>query len=162
VVVEVDEEMEREDERGVAKRPDLNELDVPEWAELALDKVEWMENGGSKLYCSASPAGDGDSEPQAGRSNWGLGFDCERGPALPPARSVRPACGVYKTRQSQDRAGRSGQRLRPPPPALPVRIGRYCPRRRQKKGLLFERASHCDMYRHIWWCMAAGTSATSE
>ena len=40
-VVEGDEEMEREDERGVAKRPDLNELDVPEWAELALDKVEW-------------------------------------------------------------------------------------------------------------------------
>jgi len=39
--VEEDEEMEREDERGVAKRPDLNELDVPEWAELALDKVEW-------------------------------------------------------------------------------------------------------------------------
>jgi hypothetical protein len=25
---------------GVAKRPDLNELDVPEWAKLALDKVE--------------------------------------------------------------------------------------------------------------------------
>jgi hypothetical protein len=40
-VVEEDEEMEREDERGVAKRPDLNELDVPEWAELALDKIEW-------------------------------------------------------------------------------------------------------------------------
>jgi hypothetical protein len=40
-VVEEDEETEREDERGVAKRPDLNELDVPEWAELALDKVEW-------------------------------------------------------------------------------------------------------------------------
>ena len=40
-VVEEDEEMEREDERGVAKRPDLNELDVPEWAELASDKVEW-------------------------------------------------------------------------------------------------------------------------
>jgi hypothetical protein len=40
-VVEVDEEMERQDERGVAKRPDLNELDVPEWAELALDKIEW-------------------------------------------------------------------------------------------------------------------------
>ena len=39
--VEKDEEMEREDGRGVAKRPDLNELDVPEWAELALDKVEW-------------------------------------------------------------------------------------------------------------------------
>jgi hypothetical protein len=40
--VEEDEEMEREareDERGAAKRPDLNELDVPEWAELALDKV---------------------------------------------------------------------------------------------------------------------------
>jgi hypothetical protein len=40
-VVEEDEEVEREDERGMAKRPDLNELDVPEWAELALDKVEW-------------------------------------------------------------------------------------------------------------------------
>jgi hypothetical protein len=42
--VEEDEEMEREDERGVAKRPDLNlnELDVSEqWAELALDKIEW-------------------------------------------------------------------------------------------------------------------------
>jgi hypothetical protein len=26
---------------GEAARPDLNELDVPEWAELALDKVEW-------------------------------------------------------------------------------------------------------------------------
>jgi hypothetical protein len=39
--VEEDAEMEREDERGVAKRPDLNELNVPEWAELALDKVEW-------------------------------------------------------------------------------------------------------------------------
>jgi hypothetical protein len=37
-VVEEDEEMEREDERGVAKRPDLSELNVPEWAELALDK----------------------------------------------------------------------------------------------------------------------------
>jgi hypothetical protein len=31
--VKEDEEMEREDERGVAKRPDLNELDVLEWAE---------------------------------------------------------------------------------------------------------------------------------
>jgi hypothetical protein len=31
-----DEGMEREDERGVAKRPDLNELDVSEWAELAV------------------------------------------------------------------------------------------------------------------------------
>jgi hypothetical protein len=35
--IEEDEETEREDERGVAKWPDLNELDVPEWAELALD-----------------------------------------------------------------------------------------------------------------------------
>jgi hypothetical protein len=34
MLVEEDEEMEREDERGAAKRPDLNELDVPEWAEL--------------------------------------------------------------------------------------------------------------------------------
>ena len=24
----------------VVKQPDLNELDVPEWAELALDKIE--------------------------------------------------------------------------------------------------------------------------
>jgi hypothetical protein len=47
----------------VAKRPDLNELDVPEWAELALDKKS---NGGS--YCSASPSRDGDSEPQAERN----------------------------------------------------------------------------------------------
>jgi hypothetical protein len=39
--VEENEEMKREDERGVAKRPDLNELDVLDWAELALDKVEW-------------------------------------------------------------------------------------------------------------------------
>jgi hypothetical protein len=38
--VEEDEEMEREGKRGAAKRPDLNELDVPEWAELVLDKVE--------------------------------------------------------------------------------------------------------------------------
>jgi hypothetical protein len=35
-----DEEIERVDERGVTKRPDLNELDVPDWAELALDEVE--------------------------------------------------------------------------------------------------------------------------
>ena len=41
--VEEDEELEREDEGGMAKRPDLNKLDVPEWAELALDKVEWRE-----------------------------------------------------------------------------------------------------------------------
>jgi hypothetical protein len=43
VAGEEDEEMERKDERGVAKRPDLNELNVPEWAELALvsDKPEW-------------------------------------------------------------------------------------------------------------------------
>jgi hypothetical protein len=41
-VVEEDEEMEREDERGMTKRSDLiNELDVSEWAELALDKVGW-------------------------------------------------------------------------------------------------------------------------
>jgi hypothetical protein len=36
-----DEEMERENERGVAKRPDPNELDMPEWAELVLDEIEW-------------------------------------------------------------------------------------------------------------------------
>ena len=38
--VDEDEELEREDERGVAKQPDLNNLDVPEWAEPALDKIE--------------------------------------------------------------------------------------------------------------------------
>jgi hypothetical protein len=32
--VEEDEEREREDERRMAKRSDLNELDVPEWAVL--------------------------------------------------------------------------------------------------------------------------------
>jgi hypothetical protein len=41
--VEEDEEMEREDVRGVVKWPDPNELDVPEWAELALDKIERRE-----------------------------------------------------------------------------------------------------------------------
>jgi hypothetical protein len=41
--VEEDKEMGREDERGVAKRPGLNELDMPEWAELALNKIEWRE-----------------------------------------------------------------------------------------------------------------------
>jgi hypothetical protein len=41
--VEEDEETEREDERGVAKRPDLNELNVPESAELALNNIEWRE-----------------------------------------------------------------------------------------------------------------------
>jgi hypothetical protein len=39
--VEEDEEMEREDEQGVAKWPVLNELDEPGWAELALDTIEW-------------------------------------------------------------------------------------------------------------------------
>jgi hypothetical protein len=39
-VVEEDGEMEREDGRGEAGRPDLSELDVPEWGELALDQVE--------------------------------------------------------------------------------------------------------------------------
>jgi hypothetical protein len=38
--VDEDEEMEREDEQGVAKQPDLNNLDAPEWPELALDKIE--------------------------------------------------------------------------------------------------------------------------
>jgi hypothetical protein len=61
--VKEDEEMEREDERGVAKRPDLNELDMPEWAELSLDKVEW------RKLLHASPSRDGDSEPQAERND---------------------------------------------------------------------------------------------
>jgi hypothetical protein len=38
--VEEDEETEREDER-VEKRPDFSELDVLEWAEQAMDKIEW-------------------------------------------------------------------------------------------------------------------------
>jgi hypothetical protein len=41
--VEKDEEMEREDDGGMAKRPDLNELDALEWAELvqlALDAMQ--------------------------------------------------------------------------------------------------------------------------
>jgi hypothetical protein len=62
--VEEDEEMEREDKRGMVKQPDLNELDVPECAELAL-YIE--QNGGS--YCSASPSRDGDSEPKAERND---------------------------------------------------------------------------------------------
>jgi hypothetical protein len=39
--VEEDEEMKRGDEQGVAKRPDLNKLDVSGWAELALNKMEY-------------------------------------------------------------------------------------------------------------------------
>jgi hypothetical protein len=40
-VVEEDEEMEREEERGVAKRPDLNELDVPEcWGCFELSALQ--------------------------------------------------------------------------------------------------------------------------
>jgi hypothetical protein len=65
-VVEEDEEMEREDERGVAKWLDLNELDVPEWAELALDTVEWRELLQRIALC---PSRDGDSEPQAERND---------------------------------------------------------------------------------------------
>ena len=64
--MEEDEEMEREDERGVAKRPDLNELDVPEWAELALDKVErrkLLQRIALWRYIY------GDSEPQAERND---------------------------------------------------------------------------------------------
>jgi hypothetical protein len=50
----------------VAKRPDLNELDVPEWAELVLDKVEWRE----LLQRIDRPLEiDGDSEPQAERND---------------------------------------------------------------------------------------------
>jgi hypothetical protein len=47
----------------MAKRPDLDELDVPEWAKLALDKIIW------RRYCSASPSRDGNSEPQAERND---------------------------------------------------------------------------------------------
>jgi hypothetical protein len=36
--VEEDGETKREDARGMAKRPDLNELDGPEWAKLVLHK----------------------------------------------------------------------------------------------------------------------------
>jgi hypothetical protein len=69
--VEEDEEMKREEERGAAKRPDLNELDVPEWAELALDRVEWRKllQRIARLF----------REPQAERSDQGVGSDWERG-----------------------------------------------------------------------------------
>jgi hypothetical protein len=46
-------------------------LDVPEWAELALDKIE---RGQLHGYFSAPPASDGGSEPQAERMNWGVGL----------------------------------------------------------------------------------------
>jgi hypothetical protein len=71
--VEEDEEMEREDERGAAKRPDLNGLDVPDWAEW--QNWHWIkQNGGSP--CSAPPPSDGGSEPQArpGAPGGGGGF----------------------------------------------------------------------------------------
>jgi hypothetical protein len=38
--VEEDEEMERENEGGIAKRPDPNELGVLAWGELALDQQD--------------------------------------------------------------------------------------------------------------------------
>jgi hypothetical protein len=38
VAVEEDDETKREDARGMAKRPDLDELDVPKWAELVVHK----------------------------------------------------------------------------------------------------------------------------
>jgi hypothetical protein len=42
VAVEEDDETKREDERGMAKQPDLNKLDVPECAELTqcIQKME--------------------------------------------------------------------------------------------------------------------------
>jgi hypothetical protein len=52
---------------GVAKRADLNELDVPEWAALALDKVEWRKLLQRMHRPLASR--DGDSEPQAERND---------------------------------------------------------------------------------------------
>jgi hypothetical protein len=62
--VEEDQEMEREDERGMAKRPDLNELDAPEWAEMALDKIVsgtcsiWRLDRGRKTAGGPSKPGD--------------------------------------------------------------------------------------------------------
>jgi hypothetical protein len=59
-VVEEYEEMEREDERGVAKRPDLNAAASTSW--MCRNGQNWhciKLNGGS--YCSASPSGDGGS-----------------------------------------------------------------------------------------------------
>jgi hypothetical protein len=54
VEVEEDEEMDREDEQGVAKRPDLNELDVPEWDRTGI--WHWIkQNRGS--CSSACPLG---------------------------------------------------------------------------------------------------------
>jgi hypothetical protein len=47
----------------LAERPDLNELDVPEWAALALDKVEW------RKLLQRIASRDGDSEPQAERND---------------------------------------------------------------------------------------------
>jgi hypothetical protein len=62
--VEGGKEMEREDARGMAKQPDLNELDVPEWAELALGKMQWR-----KLLQRIALYRDGDIEPQAERND---------------------------------------------------------------------------------------------
>jgi hypothetical protein len=48
----------------VVKQPDLNELDMPEWAQLALDNIEWR-----KLLQRIALYRDGDSEPQAERND---------------------------------------------------------------------------------------------
>jgi hypothetical protein len=67
--VKEDKEMEQKDYRGMAgwrsKRSDLNELDVPEWPKLALDKIKSRE----LLQCIALWRWRYDSEPQAERSD---------------------------------------------------------------------------------------------
>jgi hypothetical protein len=77
--------MEREDERGVAMRPDLNGLDVPEWAER-----HWTnQNGG--IYCSAPP-----SMETAGGAWRRLAFFChDLGRRACPLTGVPSSVGIY-------------------------------------------------------------------
>jgi hypothetical protein len=53
----------------VAKRPYLNELDVPEWAELALDQTEHRTRNRGRLQHAALSRG-GDSGPPSGKELW--------------------------------------------------------------------------------------------
>jgi hypothetical protein len=55
---------------GMAKRPDLNELDVPDWTELALDEIEWrklLQTAAHRPLETASRDGDKKRETSNGK-----------------------------------------------------------------------------------------------
>jgi hypothetical protein len=104
---EEDEEMERGDERGIAKRPDPNELDVPEWRELALAKIEWRELP-QRVHERLIEFGG------ARTGEW----------SPPPPHHKETQSPHARSPHAQTRHSRAGAM---PPPAMAVRIGRYRP-----------------------------------